>query len=240
MAREGDEDADVVQQGRIVQQLAGQVAGVVQAHGLGAVEQVQGQARHMAGVAFLEAAAPRQVQHALLAHGMEAAVGMGHAGGQVIHQDAVLQVAVADAHAVEALVLHDGLEDSRTGHDDVGTVGVDAGHAAAFLEGTAAEFLDGPSQAAVAEHVAGFLRGPARARGVLGVQGGGDLGQVLGRTGAGHGFFDDEVRYALERAQGIVADIVLQGGVACRVVFGLQYSRPLLQPQRLLGRTVCQ
>ena len=68
VAREGDEDADVVQQGRIVQQLAGQVAGVVQAHGLGAVEQVQGQARHMAGVAFLKAAAPRQVQHALLAH----------------------------------------------------------------------------------------------------------------------------------------------------------------------------
>ena len=115
---------------------------------------------------------------------MEAAVGMGHAGGQVIHQDAVLQVAVADAHAVEALVLHDGLEDGRTGHDDVGTVGIDAGHAAAFLEGAPAQFLDGPAQAAVAEHVAGLLRGPARAGGVLGIQGGGDLGQVLGRTGA--------------------------------------------------------
>ena len=145
---------------------------------------------------------------------MEAAVGMGHAGRQIIHQDAVLQVAVADAHAVEALILHDGLEDGGTGHDDVGPVGIDAGHAAAFLEGAAAQFLDGPAQAAVAEHVAGFLRGPARAGGVLGIQGGGDLGQVLGRAGAGHGLLDDEVRYALERAQGIVADIGLQGGVA--------------------------
>ena len=83
-------------------------------------------ARHMAGVAFLEAAAPCQMQHALLAYGMEAAVGMGHAGGQVIHQDAVLQVAVADGHALESLLLHDGLEDGRARDDHVGPVGIDA------------------------------------------------------------------------------------------------------------------
>ena len=68
-----------------------------------------------------------------------------------------------------------------------------------------------------------------------------NTGQVLGEV---YRILGVILNFSYKRVEAVEQkmriELVLQGGVACRVVFSLQYSRPLLQPQRLLGRTVCQ
>ena len=101
---------------------------------------------------------------------------------EVVDEDAVLQVAVADGHALESLLLHDGLEDGRARDDHVGPVGIDARNGFTLLKGPGTQFLDRAAQAVIAEDMLGSHGGFARARGALLLQCGGDFPEVLGRA----------------------------------------------------------
>ncbi len=149
---------------------------------------------------------------------------------EVVDEDAVLQVAVADGHALESLFLHDGLEDGRARNDHVGPVGIDARHGFAFLKSAGTQFLDGAAQAVVAEDMLGSRGSPARARGVLLLQRGGDFREVLGRARTGDGFGDLEPRDALEGVQGLVADVALQRRV------GIGGNRPFVVLKKQVGQ----
>ena len=165
VVRKGNEDPDVVQQGGIVQQLARYGRGVVQPDGPRAVEQFKGQLRDVPGMFFLEAAEPCQLEDAFLAGG-EAGTGLLRMRPhEVVDEDAVLQVAVADGHALESLLLHDGLEDGRARDDHVGPVGIDARNGFTLLKGPGTQFLDRAAQAVIAEDMLGSRGGFARARG---------------------------------------------------------------------------
>ena len=63
-----------------------------------------------------------------------------------------------------------------------------------------------------------------------------NTGQVLGEV---YRILGVILNFSYKRVEAVEQkmriELVLQGGVACRVVFGLQYSRPLLQPQRVRG-----
>ena len=182
VVRKGNEDPDVVQQGGIVQQLARYGRGVVQPDGPRAVEQFKGQLRDVPGMFFLEAAEPCQLEDAFLAGG-EAGTGLLRMRPhEVVDEDAVLQVAVADGHALESLLLHDGLEDGRARDDHVGPVGIDARNGFTLLKGAGTQFLDRAAQSVIAEDMLGSRGGFARARGALLLQCGGDFREVLGRA----------------------------------------------------------
>ena len=127
-----------MQQGRVVQQFAQAGIGRVQAPGAGAVEQFQSQGRHVAGMFFLETAEAGQTEHACFPRRQMrrgARRGQGQTPPpQVIDENAVLQAAAADAHLGQAQFFHDGLKHGGSGHDDVGSVGIDARQLATFFQ----------------------------------------------------------------------------------------------------------
>ena len=128
------ERADVVRQRRVVEQLALLVAERVKAGLARAVEQLDRQARHMAGVVLVGAAGVHQTPDAALTHAGVAAGGVGTAR-QVVHEQAVAQACLAQGrHPLQADVVHQGLEHDGAGDHDVGAVGVEAGHLAAIVE----------------------------------------------------------------------------------------------------------
>ena len=121
-----------------------------------------------------------------------------HEGGvgaarQVVHEQAVAQAALAEGrHGRQPEVAHQGLEHDGAGDDDVGAVGVEAGHAAALLERQAAQQLD---------HLAhvGEARRLVALRLAVVQHAGGDRGHVAHRARGAVGDVDVEAAHGRPR-----------------------------------------
>ena len=138
-----DEGAHVVQQGGVLEQLAFLVAERVEAGVTRAVEELERQARYVAGVGLIGAAGPYQPQNAALADGELVHEGRVRAARQVVHEQPVAQPALGQGgHGGQLEVGHQRLEHDRAGDDDVGAVGVQARHPAPLVERQAAQQLD--------------------------------------------------------------------------------------------------
>ncbi len=209
-----DEGADVVQQGGGVEQLALRRAERVKPGLARAVEELERQARDVAGVGLVGAAGPHQPHHAALAHGQLVDQGRVRAAREIVHEQPVAQPALGQGgHGGQAEVGHQCLEHDRAGDDDVGAVGVQARHPAALVERQAAQQLDHLAHVgeagrlvarrlAAVQHPGGHRRHVARrARGAVGDV---DVEPAHGRDGVhrrqAHGALQPLVVVARDRA----------------------------------------
>ena len=138
-----DEGAHVVGEGGVVEQLALLRAEVVVAGGARALEELERETGHVAGMGLVGAAGAHEAQDAALAHRELVDQGGVGAARQVVHEQPVAQAALGEGrHGRQLEVAEQRLEHHGAGDHDVGAVGVEARHAAALLERQAAQQLD--------------------------------------------------------------------------------------------------
>ncbi len=92
-----DERADIVEKGRILEKLALPIAIIMQFQFLCAVEELQHEAGHRAGVRLVDPAGAPQLQDAAFARREFPEEGEVLDPGKVVHQQAVLKAPARDA-----------------------------------------------------------------------------------------------------------------------------------------------
>ena len=201
----GDEDADVVQDGRMAEQFPRLFVRPDAAALRGGVIQLQGKAQHVPGMAFLVIAAPGQTLHALFpyaaGHGLRAVAQTA----QLIHQDAVQDVAVADLHGLQVQLFQHGLQDGRPRHEHFRPP---RAHARQFLapgQGQGADVARGAAQ--VLQREGGFVRAGSRAP----LQTVPQRMQGLDGAGTAHQFRDVVGAHPLEAVRGLHAHEIAHG-----------------------------
>ena len=197
-----DESPHIVQQAGVFEQFALPVAQGVQPRFAGTVEQLPGDAGHVPGVGFVEAAPPAQFEHTPLAEGcLLEQVGVFGAR-QVVDGKTFAQPAFRELEFGQPQFVQQRLENRGTADDDVGPLGIEPGNFPALSEWQTTQQLDRFPQLGPRDDIALLQPTPERAAE-------GDLGEIAGGTRAGDRLINGKLPQSLEGSYRPGADVSL-------------------------------